>query len=157
MPCVGLISDTHGYLDPQVPGLLAGVDHIIHAGDIGWPKIVLELEAIAPVTAVLGNTDVGLHFRETELVEIAGLKFLVHHIVEPHRPAESLRRRLDHAQPDVVVFGHTHATFCEVVNGALFVNPGAAGKPRFGKPRTLGILRWTTGREDLAVDFSELH
>ncbi|HAV64105.1 MAG TPA: YfcE family phosphodiesterase, partial [Verrucomicrobiales bacterium] len=56
---IGVISDTHGYLDPKIPALFQGVEHILHAGDIGYASIILELEQIAPVTAVLGNTDIG--------------------------------------------------------------------------------------------------
>jgi hypothetical protein len=157
MPSIGLISDTHGYLDPRVPELFAGVDHIIHGGDIGWPHVILELEAVAPVTAVLGNTDHGLHYRETELVEVHGLRFLVHHIVDPRKLTDLLRRRIRHERPDFVVFGHTHATFCERIEGIRFVNPGSAGKARFGQPRTVGILRWGKGDAEAAVDFLQLN
>ena len=80
---IGVISDTHGWLDRQVPKLFAGVEHILHAGDIGSDAIVAELEAVAPVTAVLGNTDYSAAFRLTEVVALAGRKFLVHHIVKP--------------------------------------------------------------------------
>ena len=83
---IGVISDTHGFLDPQIPKLFAGVAHILHAGDIGDAFIAFELEQIAPVTIVLGNTDLGLSFKETEVVELATRKFLVHHIVNPPAP-----------------------------------------------------------------------
>ena len=69
---LGLISDTHDYLDPRIPELFAGVDHILHAGDVGRPLLIVELEQIAPVTAVTGNTDEGLPLRETELVTLDG-------------------------------------------------------------------------------------
>jgi len=65
---IGVISDTHGYVDPRVIDLFAGVDHILHAGDIGPPSVVMQLERIAPVTAVRGNCDLGDDFRETEVV-----------------------------------------------------------------------------------------
>lgn len=144
MPRIGVISDTHNFLDPQIPPLFAGVDHILHAGDIGQPRLILQLEEIAPVTAVLGNTDdSGLHFRPTEIVALAGRKFLIHHIVNPHAPDESLQRRLDREQPAVVVFGHTHKPFSESVGSTLFFNPGYAGKSRFGMPRTIAILHCT--------------
>jgi hypothetical protein len=85
---IGAISDTHGYFDPKIVKLFAGVDHILHAGDIGLPWLILELEQIAPVTAVLGNNDAGLDFKETEVAEFDGRKFLVHHIVDPRRRVE---------------------------------------------------------------------
>ena len=79
---IGVLSDTHNYLDPRVPRLLAGVDHILHGGDIGLPAILLELEQIAPVTVVAGNTDdAGFYYPQTELVALAGRKFLLQHIV----------------------------------------------------------------------------
>src|SRR5438128_7067088 len=88
---IGVISDTHNFLDPQIPKLFAGVEHILHGGDIGLPWIILQLEAIAPVTAVLGNTDDGrFQFKDTEVVELAGRKFLVHHIVDPRAPIPKL-------------------------------------------------------------------
>jgi putative phosphoesterase len=92
---VGVISDTHGHLDPRVKDIFeqANVDHIIHAGDIGLPFLILDLEDIAPVTAVLGNTDSGIDYKETELVELKGRKFLVHHIVDPTAPHDKSNAR----------------------------------------------------------------
>ncbi len=138
---IGVLSDTHGHFDPKIPRLFAGVDHILHGGDIGLPWLILELEQIAPVTAVLGNNDLGLDFRETEVTELAGRKFLVHHVVDPRKPAEAIRRRIVREGPDAVVFGHTHKPFHEMIGGTLFFNPGYAGKPRFKLPRTVAILQ----------------
>jgi putative phosphoesterase len=138
---IGVISDTHNYFDPRIPGLFTGVEHILHAGDIGLPRILLTLEAIAPVTAVGGHTDdVGFNYRETELVELGGFRFLLHHIVDPHRLSDSLKSKIARSRPNVVVFGHTHKPFCEQLEGALFFNPGYAGKSRFAMPRSLAIL-----------------
>jgi uncharacterized protein len=137
---LGVLSDTHGHLDPKIPTLFAGVDHILHGGDIGLPWLILELEAIAPVTAVLGNTDEGLSYRETEVVQLGGRKFLVHHIVNPHAPDDKLSGRLVRERPDVVIFGHTHKPFNQVIGGTLFFNPGYAGKPKFGMERSVAIL-----------------
>jgi putative phosphoesterase len=137
---IGVISDTHNFLDPRVREIFAGVNHILHAGDIGLPWIILQLEEIAPVTAVLGNNDEGLSFKVTETVELAQKKFLVHHIVDVHRPSETVRRCLAREHPDVVVFGHSHKRFNEVIGGVLYFNPGYAGKPRFGDPRSVAIL-----------------
>jgi putative phosphoesterase len=138
---LGVLSDTHGFLDPRIPELFAGVNHILHAGDIGHPSLILDLEAIAPVTAVLGNTDDSrISFRETEVVQLGVWNFLVHHIVEPRRLTDRLRDRVAREQPDVVIFGHTHKPFCERINGTLFFNPGYCGKPKFAQPRSVAIL-----------------
>ncbi len=137
---IGVISDTHNFLDPKIAELFAGVNHILHAGDIGNASIISELEEIAPVTAVYGNTDAGLPFKETEIIVLAGRKFLIHHIVNPFAPDDRLKERIGRAQPQVVVFGHTHRTFCETIGGVLYFNPGSAGKPKFGLGRTVAIL-----------------
>ncbi len=139
---IGVISDTHNFYDPAIPKLFAGVEHILHAGDIGLPRIILELEQIAPVTCVAGNTDEpGFHFKETEVVVLAGRTFVIHHIVNPHRLTDSLQARIERERPDAVVFGHTHKPFNEVIDGVLFFNPGYAGKSRFGLARSVGILQ----------------
>ena len=141
---VGVISDTHNYLDPQIPTLFAGVEHILHAGDIGLPRILLDLEQIAPVTAVLGNTDdSGFHYRLTETVTLEGHRFLVHHIVQPQALTDMLRDRIVREHIQVVVFGHTHKPFCQTIERTLFLNPGYAGKSRFGMERTVAILEIT--------------
>jgi uncharacterized protein len=138
---IGILSDTHNFLDPRIADLFAGVEHILHAGDVGNLPILSELEAIAPVTAVYGNTDVGLPLKETEVIELAGRKFLVHHIVNPLALTDRLKDRIVRERPDVVAFGHTHRTFCETIGGVLYFNPGSAGKPRFGLGRTVALLR----------------
>jgi len=137
---IGVISDTHNFLDPKVHGIFAGVGHILHAGDIGSASIISELEKIAPVTAVLGNTDGGLVYFETEIVELASRKFLVHHIVTPHAPSDKLKARFTRERPDAVIFGHTHKRFCETIGGILFLNPGYSGKPKIGVERSVAIF-----------------
>ena len=137
---IGVISDTHNYLDPQILELFAGVGHILHAGDVGGQAVIQELESLAAVTAVLGNTDSGVNLKPTELVEVAGRKFLIHHVVNPRVPGDDLKTRMARAQPQVVVFGHSHRPFCETMGGVLFFNPGYAGKPRFGLNRSVAIL-----------------
>ena len=149
---IGLISDTHGFLDPKVPEIFAGVSHILHAGDIGDDSIIVELEAIAPVTAVLGNTDSSPTFRLTEVVALAQRKFFVHHIVNPHALKENLQLQVARERPDAVVFGHTHKAFCETIGGVLYLNPGYAGKPKFGAERTVTILRG----QEMRVEFLPL-
>lgn len=138
---IGVISDTHNHFDSTIPKLLRGVDHILHGGDVGSPRILIELEQIAPVTAVLGNTDdPGHRYRLTETVELGGRKFLVHHIVNPHRLDDHVANLIARQHPDVVVFGHTHKPFSETIDGVFFFNPGYAGQNRFGMERSLAIL-----------------
>jgi putative phosphoesterase len=137
---IGLISDTHGHLDPKVEGLFTGVDHILHAGDIGYTSIVLQLEGIAPTTAVLGNNDAMPDFRESERIELGGYKFIVHHIVDPVSPSDTLRRLLSHEKPDFVVFGHSHRSADQTVGSVRYLNPGYSGKPRLGLARTVAVL-----------------
>lgn len=137
---IGVISDTHDFLDPRVKELFADVDHILHAGDVGTVWITFQLEQIAPVTAVIGNTDNGLSFKETEVVQVAKRKFLLQHIVNPQTPDEQLRRQIDRHQPDAVIFGHTHKAFDQTVNGTRFFNPGYAGRPKFNQPRSVAIF-----------------
>ena len=130
MTTVGILSDNHSDWPPHIAESLAGVDAIIHAGDIGPYKLVLDMEAIAPTTAVLGNTDGDMPINESAVVMLDGKKFFVQHIVDPHRLQASLRERLKLIEPDVVVFGHTHQPFCETLGGILFLNPGSVTQPR---------------------------
>jgi putative phosphoesterase len=142
---IGVISDTHDYLDPKVLELFEGVDHILHAGDVGTAFITFQLEQVAPVTAVFGNTDAGLSLKETEVVELDGRKYLVHHIVNPRELGDRVQSRITRERPDVVVFGHTHKPFSQMFGGILYFNPGYAGKPRFGAERSVAILSWKEG------------
>ena len=137
---IGIISDTHGFLDSRIEAIFAGVDHILHAGDIGNPMMELELKFIAPVTMVLGNNDQGMSFKETEVVTLADKKFLVHHIVNPWALADPMKARIRRDRPDAVIFGHTHKKFAEMVDGVFFFNPGYAGKPKFGAERSVALL-----------------
>ena len=130
MTTVGILSDNHSDWPPHIAESLAGVDAIIHAGDIGPYKLVLDMEAIAPTTVVLGNTDGDMPINESAVVMLDGKKFFVQHIVDPHRLEASLRERLKRIEPDVVVFGHTHMPFCETLGGILFLNPGSVTQPR---------------------------
>jgi uncharacterized protein len=150
----GLISDTHGHLDPRVRNIFAGVDHIFHAGDIGFAAIVMELEEIAPTTAVLGNNDWGMDFKETESITVGGWKALTHHIVTPTRLHDTLQKRVSAFAPDLLVFGHSHKQFCEKHGDILFVNPGYSGKPRLGLARSVAIAE--TGASGLVVSFISL-
>jgi uncharacterized protein len=151
---IGVISDTHDHLDPRVKDIFQGVDHILHAGDIGLPWIILELEYIAPVTAVLGNTDSGINYKQIELAQIGARKFLVQHVVEPRDLDDKLRRKIIRENPDVVVFGHTHKPFCETIGDTLYLNPGYAGKQRFSLPRSVAVLTCDEG--GMTADFFDL-
>jgi len=131
---IGVISDTHGHLDPAVPELFAGVDHIIHAGDIIDPETLAELEKIAPVTAVSGNLDAGKLAKLPREVagEVAGITFVVGH------KRKRLLKRLDQgridsysaaARPDLVIYGHDHLPALEWLDGCLILDPGTASSP----------------------------
>lgn len=140
---LGLISDTHGYLDPRLPRIFKGVDHILHAGDIGPDFLIAQLESIAPVTAVLGNNDNSNWIPLTQVKVLGEVKFLVHHIVTPRELHSELKARVAQEKPDVVMFGHSHQKFDQVSNGVRFINPGYAGKPKFGAERSVALLEIT--------------
>jgi putative phosphoesterase len=137
---IGIISDTHGFLDPKVLKLFAGVSHILHGGDIGKESIITELETIAPVTAVNGNNDAGLNFKQTEIVQLEPGKFVVHHIVNPFALPAQIEAIIERDRPTAVIFGHTHHAFCQTNGRVLFLNPGYAGHPKFGLERKVAIL-----------------
>lgn len=145
MSRLGLIADTHGHLPPSVLRGFAGVEHILHAGDVGRPAILAELERVAPVTAVLGNTDSDPMWRETEVIEFDSVRCLLRHIVDPDHLGRDLESQLRRVRPDVVVFGHTHRPFCDRRDGRLFVNPGSASRPRGGSHHSAAILRLEPG------------
>ena len=137
---IGVLSDTHDFLDPRIPDLFAGVDHILHAGDVCTPWILFQLGQIAPVTAALGNNDATMSLKLTETVELAGRMFLIQHIVNPHALDQQLARHILRERPGFIVFGHTHKTFNETLGGMVFFNPGYAGRPKFGAARSVAIL-----------------
>jgi uncharacterized protein len=152
---LGLISDTHNYLDPRIAALFAGVEHILHAGDIGQPRLLWELERIAPVTAVGGNTDdPGFRYPLHQVFECDGCKFLLQHIVNPHSPGETLESRLAREKPQAIVFGHSHRPFSESIGNVRYINPGYSGKARFGLERSVAIVHVGHGR--LRTEFLRL-
>jgi putative phosphoesterase len=151
---IGVLSDTHGFLDPCIPALFTGVNHILHAGDVGWPWVLAELERLAPVTAVAGNTDLTLSLRQVEVVEVAGLRILLQHALDLPRPPAATRRLLQRDRPHVVVFGHTHAAYCQRLEGTLYFNPGYAGPVRGRTRRTIGILH--SGPGGIRPEFCDL-
>ena len=151
---LGLLSDTHGYLDPRLAKIFAGVDLILHAGDIGPDSLIAELEVIAPVKAVLGNNDASPAFPLTQVVNLDGRKFIVHHIVAPHALLPELKTRIARERPDAVIFGHSHKQFAQTIEGVWFLNPGYAGQPRFGQERSVALLHCDT--QTMRVDFIRL-
>ena len=139
---IGIISDTHGLLRPEAVELLRGSEHIIHAGDIGAPEIVGELEKIAPVSAIRGNVDTqawARKFAETEVVELNGVFLYVIHDVN----AIDLNPKA--AGFAAVISGHSHKPKQEVKDGVLYFNPGSAGPRRFKLPISVGQLHILDG------------
>jgi putative phosphoesterase len=128
---IGLISDTHGLLRPRVHEALAGVELILHAGDVGGDEILDELALIAPMLAVYGNTDPLGNPRLAESIErtIGGVSIHVSHGHEVGSPTPA--RLLTRYPAQVIVYGHTHRQHVALVDGRLVVNPGAAGAKRF--------------------------
>ncbi len=132
---IGVISDTHGLLRPEVFEAFRGVAHILHSGDIGGEEVLRELASIAPVTACAGNVD---DFRcgpagETARAELGGLHFLL--------VLDELRR----APADVVLFGHSHLPHDEHLGGVWYFNPASAGPRRFDYPVSVGIFESAPG------------
>jgi putative phosphoesterase len=133
---IGIISDTHGLLRPEAERCLTGVNHIIHAGDIGRPEIIEALCRIAPVTAIRGNVDTGEWAREypdTKLVRLAGRSIYVLHDLKTLQADPG-------AGVDVIISGHSHVPKIDSVGGVLYLNPGSAGPRRFKLPITVATL-----------------
>ncbi len=145
---LGVISDTHGQLRPAVFDVFRAVDHILHAGDIGPPALLEELETIAPTTAVYGNTD-GWELRgrlpPVATVELDGFTIVVTHGDQLGTPdPESLHAAFPDAE--IIVFGHTHRPVLTLVDVVVTVmNPGGAGPRRFNLPASVGILELEPG------------
>ncbi|MEJ2502493.1 MAG: metallophosphoesterase family protein [Gemmatimonadota bacterium] len=139
---IGLISDTHGRLRKEVFDRFEGVQGILHAGDVGPYDLIVELEAIAPVTAVYGNTDrfdVRDRLPGVASLELAGRRIVVVHGDQLGSPTPARLRRA-HPDADIIVYGHTHRPDVDRDDGSLVVNPGSAGAARFGIPASVGIL-----------------
>jgi putative phosphoesterase len=134
---IGVLSDTHGLLRPEVINALTGVDQIIHAGDLDTPEILKALEKIAPITAVKGNMDRGgwtRKLKKTEVVEVGNhLLYVLHEIHALDLDSEAAGFR-------AVIFGHSHMHSMARTNGVLYLNPGGAGYRRFNYPISLAIL-----------------
>jgi putative phosphoesterase len=134
---IGVISDTHGLLRPEALQALRGVEHILHAGDVGDPGILDLLRELAPVTAISGNIDVEgpcSHLSATEVVTLHGHTFYMLH--------DRQALDLDPAAAGfaAVISGHSHRPLIEWRNGVLYMNPGSAGPRRFSLPVSIGLL-----------------
>ena len=139
---IGVGSDTHGLLRPELLLALDGVSHILHAGDVGNPDILTDLSRIAHVTAIRGNVDTHgpcADLPATEVIELAGcLIYVVHNL-------EALDLNPHAAGIGVVLYGHSHKPSIEFRQGVLYLNPGSAGPRRFNLPITCAILRIESG------------
>lgn len=145
---LGVISDTHGMLRPQVFEIFREVDHILHGGDVGRSDLLVELRALAPVTAVYGNSD-GFDARkglpQVAELELDGFSIVVTHGDQFGSPTPA---KLVEAFPsaEIIIFGHSHKPLLELVDKTITVmNPGGAGAPRFGIPPSVGILELEPG------------
>ena len=148
---VGLISDTHGLVRPEIFSALAGVELILHAGDVGGPAVLDELRGIAPVYAVYGNTDApgepGL--RASVSIELDGRTIHVSHGHELGTP--TAERLLNRYSADFLVFGHTHKPLIERRGSRLVVNPGAAGPKRFNMKPSVATMRVEQGEVSVEI------
>jgi putative phosphoesterase len=145
---IGIISDTHGQLRPEVIEVFSQVDHILHAGDVGKVEILTDLEALATVTAVYGNTD-GSQVRgrlpKVAQLQLDGFEIVVTHGDQFGSPTPAA---LVGAFPkaEIIVYGHTHRPLLELVDRTITVmNPGAAGPARFDLKPSVGIMELEPG------------
>ncbi|MGC3975867.1 MAG: metallophosphoesterase family protein [Nitrospira sp.] len=145
---IGVLSDTHGLFDRSITRHFAGVEHILHAGDIGSSEVLAQLQRIAPVTAVSGNVDgfdaSGIPVEQT--IELAGHRIAMYHrLYEGGRMTRDGMDMLERIRPTLCVYGHTHQPKAEWRGGILLFNPGSAGPKRFRLPRAVGVLLFQNG------------
>lgn len=139
---IGVISDTHGLVRPEVIDAFKGVGAILHAGDIGGPEVLEALREIAPVSAVRGNNDQGEwagDLSEKEVLELAGIRLYLLHDLKSINPEEM--RNVKAAKIRGIISGHSHRPLIEEKEGILFINPGSAGPRRFKLPISIGFIR----------------
>ncbi len=134
---LGIVSDTHGLLRPEVAAALKGVDRILHLGDVGRPSVLQALEKIAPVTAIRGNVDrqgscANLPETDVLLVE-ASYIYMLHDLKTLHLDPAA-------AKFAAVLHGHTHVPNFYTKKGVLYFNPGSCGPRRFHLPVSIGVL-----------------
>ena len=138
---IGVLSDTHGYLPPEVNDIFKGVQLILHAGDFGGYSIYRQLQSIAPVLAVRGNNDVAPEYRlisptEAALLEDNSLLYMVHDL--NYLPLDPVA-----AHCRIIIYGHTHTSSFVEKEGVTYINPGSAFRPRRGENPSVGILTIT--------------
>jgi putative phosphoesterase len=146
---VGLISDTHGLVRADVHQALAGVELILHAGDVGGDEVLDEIELIAPVLAVYGNTDPPGNARLAESIEISIGEVSIHVSHGHELGSPSPGKLLERYSAEVIVYGHTHQQLVARADGRLVVNPGAAGPRRFTIEPSVARLTIANGRADV--------
>jgi putative phosphoesterase len=145
---VGLISDTHGLVREEAVAALKGCQHILHAGDIDEPDVLVKLRKLAPVTVVRGNNDQGLWAQAIPVYDVA--KFCSVSVYLRHDQAElDIEPRA--AGFRVMMFGHSHKPMIETRDGVLFVNPGSAGPRRFKLPVAIGELLISGNKVDAQI------
>lgn len=145
---LGIVSDTHGLLRNEVLEIFSGVDHILHAGDVGPLSLLDELAAVAPVTAVYGNTDgaeVRARLPRVQQLRLDGFDIVVTHGDQLGSPTpDALHEAFPAAE--ILIFGHTHRPLLTIVDVVVTVmNPGGAGPERFGLPPSVGIMELEPG------------
>jgi putative phosphoesterase len=148
---VGLVSDTHGLIRPEIFDALEGVELILHAGDVGGREVLQQLSTIAPIRAVYGNTDPP---GEPGLAESLDLKLaaVTVHVSHGHEVGGPTPERLvARYTADVIVYGHTHKPLIERVDGRLVVNPGAAGPRRFNVKPSVARMTLDNGRVGVEI------
>jgi putative phosphoesterase len=161
---IGIVSDTHGYFDPALTEIFAGVEQILHAGDVGSAEVLDELRLIAPVQAVKGNVDAPELGLPLSLSWTAcGLQVEMIHVLPAAQseleswaqstianPRQSSKRqaflRSFNPATRLVIFGHSHEPCLEKLEGMAFLNPGSAGKKRFSLPRCCGLMHFANKR-----------
>jgi putative phosphoesterase len=148
---IGVISDTHGLMRPEALAALRGVEHILHAGDVGDIAILDALRKIAPVTAIRGNVDTlgaCADLPATDVVELGDkLFYLVHSVhdldIDPVASGVAM-----------VVSGHSHKASVKVQRGVVLFNPGSAGPRRFSLPVTVGFVTVEDGVEASVMELA---
>ena len=148
---IGLISDTHGLLRPEVLSPLQGSELIIHAGDVGKPEVIDALKAIAPVIAVRGNIDKGGWATALPLTAVIEAQFAAIYVIHD---IQELDLDPGAAGFNIVVSGHTHKPGRKDVSGVLYINPGSAGPRRFQLP--VSVARLDLGLTPWKLDFINL-